>query len=581
MSEKMKRLHQKAQELIEDEKWDEAIAVLTETIRLTKNPEEQALLYKDRGASYYNKDDLDHAIEDYGKAIELGQDDAEVYVNRGMAYTKKGNLDLAIKDYDKAIEMGFEEAIVYRNRGLAYAKEKDYNRAIEDYDKAIILDSRNASTYHYRGDAYFMKMELNRAIEDYDKAIDLNPKKASAYNNRGLAYSRKSEFDRAIGDFNKAADLHPDLGEPHLNSGFAYIGKDEYFAAYNAFVVAGNNDEKLRLTVPFAYIAFRINDSSLSNDKQADFFEHYLRLFGSVFEIKEPQLLRCQEVAHYTSLHVVKSLANNKPFRLYNAMYMNDPEEGQTFFEIMKREIGIDVQKMFYGNDSENPHSSPAYIGSFVKIDSQKDERKDKLFLWRTYGKHDNDEAAGACLIFKEEQFTESASPLQIGSMSQLMNITEQRETTSQNSPPILYEVIYKNKISTKLSKKLKTLAENLEKIDECCKLHKTDKEKFADLTREVLDSIRFLFKEDHYREENEARIIEMLYSVAGEKVPQRKVDMARIPPRFYQEVPGGIKFSEVILGPKTDNVPEWEQWLREKNIENVSQSDIKYKGNS
>ena len=585
MSEETKELNEKATQFFAEKKWDEAIAVLTKVIRLEEDYEEKAEAYLNRGTAYGINKDHDLAIKDFDKALELRPNSANTYNSRGITYANQENYDRAIEDFDKAIALNPKEPSAHRNRGDVYNKKGNYDRAIEDYNQAIAQNEGGVAVYNNRGIAYINQKNYDRAIEDYNQAILLNPRVAKTYHNLGNAYAYKENLDRAIDVWGKAIELNPTEASTYHSRGGAYRKKGKYHFAYNDFLTADKYDKQKKSSDALIYIASRLAGTSLDEETQADIFKNYFYLASSVDAIRTIlKLPEGGEVAHYTSLYALKFLADfdtgsdNNSFRLYNTTYMNDPEEGQTFFEIMKGEIGIDVQKMFYGNDSEKPHFSQAYIGSFVKIDPRENETRDKLFLWRTYGKHDNVEAAGACLIFKEEQFAEKVPPLQIGPMFQLMDDLRQRETTKQNLPPVLYEVIYKNEISTKLLKKLKTLAEDLKNIDECCKLHETDKEKFADLTREILDSIRFLFKEDHYREENEARVIEMLYSVDGEQVPQRKVDMDRIPPRFYLEMPGDITFSEVILGPKTDKVPEWKQWLREKNIENVSQSNIKYR---
>ena len=133
-------------------------------------------------------------------------------------------------------------------------------------------------------------------------------------------------------------------------------------------------------------------------------FELYFKLSEAIIKIQNKQFYRpreAKEVAHYTSLHTLKTLATHEHFRLYNANYMNDPEEGRVFFEIMKGHGIENVEEVFYGNNEKKPHLSPAYIGSFVKVDANEPEQKDELFLWRTYGKHDGQEAAGACLVFK------------------------------------------------------------------------------------------------------------------------------------------------------------------------------------
>ena len=135
-------------------------------------------------------------------------------------------------------------------------------------------------------------------------------------------------------------------------------------------------------------------------------FELYSELLHSIIKIQGKQFYKPEEgreVAHYTSLRTLKDLANGGCFRFYNAAYMNDPEEGSVFFDIIKGS-GINVKEVFHEEDEDPPYPSPAYIGSFIMVDSNNQEQRDKLFLWRTYGKHNTQEAAGTCLIFRHEE---------------------------------------------------------------------------------------------------------------------------------------------------------------------------------
>src|SRR5262245_53526331 len=62
--------------------------------------------------------------------------DAAAYDSRGTAYRLKGDLDLAIADYTKVIELDPTRAAAYNSRGLAYASKGDYARALADVTKA-------------------------------------------------------------------------------------------------------------------------------------------------------------------------------------------------------------------------------------------------------------------------------------------------------------------------------------------------------------------------------------------------------------------------------------------------------------
>lgn len=55
-----------------------------------------------RGVSGY-RDDLDKAMADIDRGIELDKDFAETYVNRGILHGLMGNPDRAIADYRTAL----------------------------------------------------------------------------------------------------------------------------------------------------------------------------------------------------------------------------------------------------------------------------------------------------------------------------------------------------------------------------------------------------------------------------------------------------------------------------------------------
>ena len=63
--------------------------------------------------------EIDNAIADYTKAIELNPNHADPYYNRGVAYRVKGDHDRAIADYTKAVALNPNDAEVYYNHWMA------------------------------------------------------------------------------------------------------------------------------------------------------------------------------------------------------------------------------------------------------------------------------------------------------------------------------------------------------------------------------------------------------------------------------------------------------------------------------
>jgi tetratricopeptide (TPR) repeat protein len=96
--------------------------------------------YFNRGTARYGKGDLDGAIADFTKAIELNPQDAAAYFNRGSVRDEKGDHDGAITDYNKAIEFNPQVAVSYANRGMAKLEQGKDAEAQQDFDTAIKLD---------------------------------------------------------------------------------------------------------------------------------------------------------------------------------------------------------------------------------------------------------------------------------------------------------------------------------------------------------------------------------------------------------------------------------------------------------
>ena len=69
-----------------------------------------AAAYHNRAAGYYRKRELDHAIADFAKAIEINPKDVAAYNGRSVAYLYKGDFGRAIADSRKAEQLQSADA---------------------------------------------------------------------------------------------------------------------------------------------------------------------------------------------------------------------------------------------------------------------------------------------------------------------------------------------------------------------------------------------------------------------------------------------------------------------------------------
>ena len=173
---------------------------------------------------------------------------AESYKDSGDAEIIKGNVNQAIADYTKAIEINPNDGEAYNNRAVMYLGVKEYAKAKEDVHKAQALgygvspqllenlgrESAKSPEYQVldKGWHYSDKGLQDEAIAEFNNAIQTNPNSAEAYYFRGGAYAQKNDFDKAVSDYNKAIEINPEYGDAYYNRALVYLAKQKYDLAW-------------------------------------------------------------------------------------------------------------------------------------------------------------------------------------------------------------------------------------------------------------------------------------------------------------------------------------------------------------
>ena len=289
--------------------------------------------------------------------------------------------------------------------------------------------------------------------------------------------------------------------------------------------------------------------------------------------------------------------------RLYNANYMNDPEEGI----VIEKILGLDRRDIL--------EPSSWFLMSFTN-------KTDDLAMWSQYG----DDAKGVCLVLREDDFSRFTSFNDVswrkeviplvetmntiestlsydlkGSPNELNNIkptiaikdeekrskSEKKENVPKGNRDYLYRIAYVKNIGEDIELEQTELFEKSE-IEELEKLlnslkekldsgSKVKKENYQDAISECIEEIRYLFKSVDYKYENELRILR--YANLDPSNKEIKIDKTSGVGKLYVERKNSIQIGEVIIGPKFPN-PEYVTpllKLLDKNI-NYRKSTIKFR---
>jgi len=107
--------------------------------------------------------DVDAAIREYRKVIELKASSAEAHSNLAVAQKKRGDLDEAIVSLNQALELKPDFAAALTTRGGVYAEQAKWTEARRDFEQALKLNPKDD------GALYGLSQALREA-KDYASA---------------------------------------------------------------------------------------------------------------------------------------------------------------------------------------------------------------------------------------------------------------------------------------------------------------------------------------------------------------------------------------------------------------------------
>lgn len=279
------------QNLLAQEKYEEAINMLSKGIRLSPN---YSFALSLRAWAYKQLGKYALAINDYDKVVLLSDNsDINAFYYLGECYREIGNYDQAIFNYEKAINLGSNIPDLYAHWGDVNRLKGDFDSAIEGFSKAIEMAPNDYYPYYKRGWTYEFAGDLEKALVDYNKAIEIAPEYSYVYLNRGRLLGEMNLLDNAKRDFefvvSKENDIYPEgnckhyalwhLG--HKNEAIEWITKilEQYPTAgnfYDAACLYSLMNEKNS--------ALKYLESSFQNG-YVDF--HHIQVDGDMDNIRE------------------------------------------------------------------------------------------------------------------------------------------------------------------------------------------------------------------------------------------------------------------------------------------------------
>lgn len=225
-----------------------------------------------RGNMHTVEHKLEHAINDYKKAINCAQEDKDIISARfvlGTLYEQEGNNVKAIDEYLKVIEHEDSHEEVYIRLANLYVKEDAIPSAIDVLERGRKAGFDKTTLKEQLADLYLKNGNPEKAIEitsdeltkvkcllDMDKkseAFEKLQKMEGQYNHIPQFYSLKAQYYYMTKDFDKALECVEEFDKYEKNSPLTYQMRaliyEEKNEDYNSYLnwgkynlVRGNKD---------------------------------------------------------------------------------------------------------------------------------------------------------------------------------------------------------------------------------------------------------------------------------------------------------------------------------------------------
>ncbi len=199
---------------------------------------------------------------------------AKAYLNSGKNLRKQGQLNQAIEQYKKALQIRPSFTPALAQLAEVYEKQKDIDSAISCLEKLVALESNNRKFIHLLSlysQSFIKENDVTKIVSTYQRLLEVVNNTQAEILHRKLGQVlykvsiRLGKFDQAIIFFKKAIENQPDNPWLHYNLGLNLARENQLNDAINS------HQEAIRINPRFwqALMELGILFQKIGNHEQA------------------------------------------------------------------------------------------------------------------------------------------------------------------------------------------------------------------------------------------------------------------------------------------------------------------------
>jgi tetratricopeptide (TPR) repeat protein len=168
-------------------------------------------IYFWRGRAYLGKGEVNKAVSDFNKSLDLTPEFVDAYVFRGVAYAIQGLYGPAISECDAALKYAPDSPSAHLLRGLMWEVLLNRRRAMSDYEAVTKAGSDTGPDYLVIGLAFWRQGNIAKAVESMNHGQTDDPDNSSEYTLlRSMMMAEQGNFEDALNSVNQVLEDKPD-----------------------------------------------------------------------------------------------------------------------------------------------------------------------------------------------------------------------------------------------------------------------------------------------------------------------------------------------------------------------------------
>lgn len=181
------------------------------------------------------KGDLDRALFEYLKALELDGKNIEARYKIAVVHGLRGKLDLSEQTFRQALKLDGNHPGAREGLGLVLLRKGQNPAAAEQLERALALDPSRWRAYNALGLIHDFAKDHGRAVSHYQAALKMRPDSPMLLNNLGYSYYLTGDRKAAMRYYHQALEQDPEHSKAWSNLGLLYTRLGQYQKALDAF----------------------------------------------------------------------------------------------------------------------------------------------------------------------------------------------------------------------------------------------------------------------------------------------------------------------------------------------------------